>query len=132
MAGFSTFLAQKIIDHTLRGSSYTMPGTLYLALFTGDPTDNNVTANEATGAWYARVATGSWSAAIGTGNSSSNSNAIVFNAVTGSSIAISHWGIYDASTSGNLLYSDAFPSPRVMSVGDIATIAASGLTLTFS
>ena len=132
MAGFSTYLAQKIIDHTLRGSSYSMPSTLYLALFTADPTDNNVTANEATGAWYGRVATGSWSAAVGSGNASSNNNAIVFNAVTGSTISISHWGIYDASTSGNLLYSDSFPASRVLNVGDIATVAASGLTLTFS
>ena len=63
MSGFSTYLSRAIISATLGGSggaAYTPVATLYLALFTGDPTDNNVTTKEvSTGTWYVRKPTGS-------------------------------------------------------------------------
>lgn len=129
-SGFSTFLSQNIINSTLRGEAFTVPSTLYLALFTSDPTDNNITVNEVSGAWYARQVTGAWAAPVGTGNTTSNSNQIQFPAVTGSSATISHWGIYDASSSGNMLYSGAFTSPKTFNVGDVAVIAAGQLQIT--
>lgn len=129
-SGFSTFLSQNIINSTLRGEAFTAPSTLYLALFTSDPTDNNITVNEVSGAWYARQVTGAWAAPVGTGNTTSNSNQIQFPAVTGSTVTISHWGIYDASSSGNLLYSGAFTSPKTFNVGDVAVVAAGQLQIT--
>lgn len=128
--GFSTYLSQGIINSTLRGQAFTVPSTLYLALFTADPTDDNVTANEVGGAWYSRQATGSWAAPVGSGNSTSNSNAIQFPAVTGSAVTISHWGIYDASTSGNLLYSGAMTTSKTFNVGDVAIVGSGSLVIT--
>lgn len=130
MSGFSTYLSQGIIQSTLRGQAFTVPSNLYLALFTADPTDDNATANEATGAWYGRVSTGAWAAPVGTGNSTSNSNQITFSAVTGVAITITHWGIYDAASGGNLLYSGALTASKVLNVGDIMTVAAGALQIT--
>lgn len=130
MSGFSTYLSQMIINAVLRGQAFTVPSTLYLALFTSDPTDNNVTTNEVSGPWYARKATGAWSAPVGTGNSSSNSNQIQFDAVTGAQVTVSHWGIYDALTSGNLLFSDSIGTPKTFGIGDVPVIAASAQTIT--
>lgn len=130
MSGFSTYLSQNIINSTLRGQSFTVPSTLYLALFTSDPTDDNVTTNEVAGAWYARQATGSWSAPIALGNSSSNSNQIQFPSITGSSVTVTHWAIYDALTSGNLLYSGSVGTAKTFAIGDIPVIAASALVIT--
>ena len=130
MSGFSTYLSQQIINSTLRGASFAIPATLYLAFFTSDPTDNNVTTNEVSGAWYARKVTGAWSAPVGTGNSSSNNNQISFDAVTGSAVTVSHWGIYDALTSGNLLYSDSVGTAKTFGVGDVPVVGAGTLVIT--
>lgn len=129
-SGFSTYASQMIINSTLRGQAFTVPSTLYLALFTSDPTDDNVTVNEVAGAWYARQVTGAWSAPVGSANSTSNSNQIQYPAVTGSSVTVSHWGIYDASTSGNLIYSGAFTSPKTFNVADVAMVGAGQLVIT--
>ena len=56
MSGFSTFLANQIINEQL----VTPYASRYLALFIADPTDDNDTTKEVAGAWYSRVATGSW------------------------------------------------------------------------
>lgn len=133
--GFSTYLSQKLIDVTLRGQAYTPPANLYLALFVADPTDDNVTANEvSTLTWtsYARKATGAWAAAGGpNGNMTSNSNAIQFDAVAGNAVTVSHWGIYDALTGGNLLYSGSVTGGSiVLNVGDVLVASAGDLEIT--
>lgn len=135
MSGFSTYLSQSIINKTLVTPTVPTAATLYLALFTANPTDDNVTANEVvpgggTGVWYGRMATGSWAVPVGVGIVTSNSNQITFNAVTGSAVTISHWGIYDAATGGNLLYSDSVGASKTFAVGDVPVIAAGALTIT--
>jgi hypothetical protein len=130
MSAFSTYLSQNIINSTLRGVAFSVPSNLYLALFTADPTDNNVTVNEVAGAWYARQATGAWAAPTGSGNVTSNNNQIQYSAVTGSSVTVSHWGIYDALTSGNLLYRGALTTSKVLNVGDVLVVGAGQLQIT--
>jgi len=130
MSAFSTYLSQQIIQSTLRGVAFSVPANLYLALFTADPTDDNVTVNEAGGAWYARQATGAWAAPVGAGNVTSNNNQIQYSAVTGSAVTVSHWGIYDALTSGNLLYRGALTTPKVLNVGDVLVVGAGQLQIT--
>jgi hypothetical protein len=129
MSGFSTYEAQRIIN-ALRGE------TLYVALFTADPTDDNVTANEVSAGWYERKALGALSAPVGTGVATSNSNQVTFPAVTGGSITLSHWGIYDALSGGNLRYSDAWQvdgvaTPRTYTVDDVPVVPAGGIEITF-
>lgn len=126
MSAFSTYQSQKIINETLVNP----PAPLYLALFTASPTDDNITVNEVSGAWYGRKLTGAFAAPAGNGNSTSNSNQIQYNAVTGASVTVSHWGIYDALNSGNLLYHAAFASPKTLNVGDVLVVGAGQLQIT--
>ena len=126
MAGFSTYLARKLINYTLRGQAYTPPAGTYLALFTADPTDDNVTANEVTGGWYARQQITSWSEPV-SDTTTSNSNQLTFSAVTGSAVTVSHWGIYDAATTGNLLFSGTLDNTKVLNVDDVFVINALAL-----
>jgi len=128
--GSSTYLSQAIINAVLVTPTFPSTVTLYLALFSSDPTDDNVTANEVAGAWYARQATGGWAAPSGSANSTSNSNQIQFPAVTGSSVTVSHWGIYSALTSGNLIYSGVFTTSKTFNVGDVAVVGAAQLVIT--
>lgn len=39
MSQLSNYLENKLIDHVLRNTAYTPPATVYLALYTTDPTD---------------------------------------------------------------------------------------------
>jgi hypothetical protein len=101
MAGFTTYLQQKILDHVRGKTSYTMP-TAYVALFTTNPTDAGG-GTEAAYTSYARVTTAGsdWTAASGT--SGANATAISFPACTGSTSTVTGFGLYDASSTGNLL-----------------------------
>ena len=123
MAGFSTYLANQIINDTL----VTPYASRYLALFVADPKDANVTANEVSGVWYARKLTGAW--ASPTEGVTENSNTIQFNPVTGAQVSISHWGIYDALTAGNLLYNGAFDTPKTFNVDDFPVIGPGDLDI---
>ena len=123
MSGFSTYQANKTLNDELVAPY----ASRFLALFIADPTDDNITANEVVAAWYTRKPTGSW--ATPTTGVTSNNNAIQFDAVTGSQVVISHWGIYDAATSGNLRFSGAFDTPKTFNVDDLPLINPNGITI---
>lgn len=124
MAGFSTYLANSIAAYTLNGTAIvSIPGR-YFALFTSDPTDSFTTANEiqtASAAWYARQATGSWSAP--SNGTTYNLNTVQFPAVTGAPVTITHIGIVDAFTGGNLLYSQPLTTPKTLNINDVFVIS---------
>lgn len=131
MSGFSNHLAQLFINYALRGQSVTQPPGRYLALFTADPTDANVTANEVSGGWYARQAI-TFQAPVTSGSNETttvNASQITFSAVTTSAVTVTHWGIYDAATSGNLLASGAFTASKTLNVDDIFVVNAEALTV---
>lgn len=74
----------------------------YIALFEGNPIDGGTECSD-TG--YARVAHQDWSTTSTTGSSTrSNSTKIVFATITGTT-ELTHWGIYTASSGGDLLRS---------------------------
>lgn len=123
MSGFSTYQANAIINDTL----VTPYADRYLALFIADPTDANVTANEATGDWYNRKPTGSW--ASPTEGATTNNGSIQYNPITGAQVSISHWGIYDALTAGNLRYSGAFATSKVFNIDDFPIIGPGDLDI---
>ena len=129
MSGFSTHLANGLINYALRQQAFTQPPGTYLALFVADPTDDNITANEVSAGWYARQEVASW-AAPSTGVTS-NSNPIAFPAVTVSAVSVTHWALYDAATTGNLLASGAFTTPISLSVNDVLTVDAGDLDIVF-
>lgn len=128
MSGFSTHLAHALINHVLRGTPYTAPAGVYLALFVADPTDGNVTANEVSGAWYARRQITSFTAPAD--GATSNSNTITFPATTGAAVTITHWGIYDALTTGNLLFSGSLDT-TVLNINDVYEIDANDFDLSW-
>lgn len=130
MAGLSDYAEQALLNALLRGTNFTSPtvASLSLALFTADPNDG-ASGNEATGSWYVRKPTGAFTApaVAGNGMQCTNLAAVTFNAVTGAAVTITHVGIYDALTGGNLLFSSAMPSAKTLQVGDVLSFAASTL-----
>jgi hypothetical protein len=127
MAGLSDWAESAILNALLRGTNLTAPLTssLRLALFTSDPTDAG-TANEVpSGTWYSRQPTGSWNAPAPAGNAQQCTNAasITFSAVTVSAVTITHVGIFDAATAGNMLFSAPLQSSKTLQVGDVLSFA---------
>ena len=139
MSKFSNYTELNIIETTLRGAVFPVPTSVYLALFTADPTDANVTANEVQlAAWpaYARkdAAAG---AAISTGwtanadGVSSNAKVVTYAANNGAGVVtVSHIGIYDALTAGNLLYHAPLVSSKSLQIGDVLSFGIGAVTVT--
>lgn len=124
----STYLENALINATLRNTSYTSPATVYMGLYTSDPTDAN-TGTEVSGGSYARVAVTMGAPSDGV---STNSAAIEFPQASGSWGTVGWIGILDASTSGNLLYHTALDTSKTISSGDIFKIAIGGLSVTLA
>ena len=126
MSAMSDYLENEILDHILGTGAYTMPATVYVGLSTASFNDDN-SGTELTGNNYAREAATFTAAASG---ATSNSAAIEFNAATGSWGLVSHFGIFDAASAGNLLIHGAFTSSKTIATGDILRIAAGDLDVT--
>lgn len=125
MAEMSNFLENALINATLRNTSYTSPATVYLALYTTDPTDAD-TGTELSGNGYARqsITFGAPSNGVST-----NSAAIDFPQATGSWGTVAYVGIRDASTAGNLLYHTALDVSKTIDTGDVFRVAIGSLSV---
>nr|BAR34531.1 b-glycanase [uncultured Mediterranean phage uvMED] len=121
----SNYLENKILDHVLGSSALAQPSALYVALSTGSFNDDN-SGTELSGNGYSRKVITFGTASSG---SISNNSAVEFDTATGDQGTISHFGIFDASSGGNLLYHGAFSSSKVISTGDVLKISSSSLTV---
>lgn len=126
MAEMSTYLENAMVNAVLRNTTYTSPATVYVALFTTDPTDAG-TGTEVSGNAYQRTAVTFGAPSSGV---STNSGAVTFPTATGSWGTVTHIGIMDASTSGNLLFHTALDTSKTITSGDIFTISTGNLSVT--
>jgi hypothetical protein len=151
MAAFTDFAENKIIDWLFRGQAIGITGasagagsgptSLFVGLLTGNPTDSTG-GTEVTGGSYARVAVSSalanWAgtqgaattvASSGATGTTSNNAAITFPAPTANWGVITGFGIYDASTGGNLLIYGALTTSKTVNNNDAApSFAAAALS----
>jgi hypothetical protein len=128
MAALSNYLENALINATLRNTSYTSPSTVYAALFTSDPTDAG-SGTEVSGGSYARQAMTFGAPSNGV---STNNAAVEFPQCTASWGTVAFFGIYDASTSGNLLYHGALTASKVIDSGDVFKFATSSVSITLA
>ena len=128
MAEMSNYLENALINATLRNTSYTSPTTVYIGLYTSDPTDAD-TGTEVSGGSYARTAVTFGAPSNG---ASLNDAAVEFPQATASWGTVAYIGILDASTSGNLLYHTILDSSKTIETGDIFKISVGSLSVTLS
>lgn len=129
MSAASDYLENKVLDHFLGTASTSAPATVYLALFTTDPTDaGSGTEVSTSGTNYSRQSIAFSSASSGT---TSNSADVEFSQATGSGFGtVTHFGIFDASTSGNLLFHGALTASKTIAAGDVFKVASGNLSIT--
>ena len=128
MAEMSNYLENAFINASLRATNFTAPTTVYVGLYTSDPTDAN-SGTEVSGGSYARKSASFASPSNGVSTTDAD---ITFDQATGSWGTITHIGILDASTSGNLLYHTPLDASKTIDTGDIFKIAAGSLTVTLA
>ena len=128
MAAFSNYLENALINGTLRATTYTAPATVYVGLFTSDPTDAG-SGTEVSGNAYARQA--ATFAAPSNGAASTNAD-VQFPQATGNWGTVTHFAIFDALTTGNMMYHGALTSSKTIETGDVFKIASGSLTVTLA
>jgi hypothetical protein len=140
MAALSDYLENKILDHILRATSFTAPATTYVGLLTAAPSDTGG-GTEVSGGSYARVAvtsgTTQWTntqnsgtgASSGTDGTIENAATINFPTPSAGWGTVTHFAVYDASTSGNLLFYAALTASKTINSGDTVSFAAGALSL---
>jgi len=129
MSAISNYLENALLNATLRNTTYTSPATVYAGLFTSDPTDAG-SGTEVSGGSYARKAI--TFAAPSNGVTTNSAAACEFDQATGSWGTITHFGIFDALTSGNLLYHGALTTSKTISSGDVFKFATSSVSVTLA
>lgn len=135
MAAASAYTQANVINAALRGVAYPLPTGTYVSLHTGDPGTTGI--NEVTlGAFpaYARQkaegagAIGSgWAAPVA--GVSSNAKQMVYPGNNGASpITVTHYAVWDAATTGNLIEKGALTTSRTLQVGDVFVFDIGSLT----
>ncbi len=124
----SNYLENALINVTLRATTYTAPATVYVSLWTSDPTDAG-SGTEVSGGSYARTAVtfGAPSNGVTTNNAD-----VTFPTATSSWGVVGWIGLNDASTSGNLLYHSPLDSSKTVDSGDVFKILSGNLSVTLA
>ena len=121
----SDYLELKFLDHFTGRASTTAPSAVYLGLAVGSIADN-AGGTELSGSNYSRKAI---TFAVASGGAISSNASVEFDPATGSWGTVAYWGIWDASTSGNLLFHGAFTASKAIASGDILKVASGSLTI---
>jgi hypothetical protein len=127
MAEMSNYLENELYDHVCRGASFTAPSNIYVSLHTADPTESG-SGTEVSGGSYARTAV---TMGAPTNGSGTNSADVQFPQATGDWGSVSHIGIWDATSAGNMLFYTPLDTTKNITTGDVFKIASGSLTVTF-
>lgn len=137
MSAATDFAENKLIDGLFRTTTLTRPATWYIGLFTGGPGETGG-GTEVTGGSYARVALAPGNAnwygthgtitgdSSGTGGLTSNAVPITFATPSANWGTVTHAGLFDASTGGNLWFPVTLTASRLIQNGDGAPVFPAG------
>lgn len=139
MAALSDYLRNKLIDLTLRGQAFSAPTSTYVGLYTAAPTAAGG-GTEVSGGAYARVevagdlaswagtqGAGTTTASSGTTGATSNNATVTFPAPSGANWGVvTHFGVFDAASAGNLLFFGALTTSKTINDDDAAPSFAAG------
>lgn len=124
---FSNTFETRVLTWVFTSSSATRPTAWYMALFTSNPADDaSGTEVSTSGTAYARQS----ATFTVSGDTASNSAAIEFPTATASFGTVSHVGVFDASTGGNLIAYAALTTSKAIDTGDVFRIPSGDFDVT--
>lgn len=132
MSALSNYLENLLANNVLGQASMPAIPNLHFALFTAGPTDTGG-GTEVSGTGYARVnvTNNTTNFPTTTTGLKQNATAITFPTAGASWGTATHWGIYDASSSGNLLFHGALDSAKAIDTGDAFSFPIGNLSIQF-
>ena len=133
MSQMSNYLEDALRQHLFRTGSFAKPAALWVSLHTADPTDAG-TGAEVSGGSYGRVqrdpGDANWTA--GADGATANASDITYPAPTANWGTVTHAGIWDAASGGNLLVHGPLTTPRTINAGaEPPVFPAGALAITF-
>lgn len=124
---FSNYLETELLDHVFANNAYTSPTTVYVSLHTANPDeDGSGTEVSTSGTAYARQS----GAFTVSGNTATTSAAIEYPTATAGYGTVTHIGIWDASSAGNMLAYAALTASKTIASGDVFRIPAGDIDIT--
>lgn len=122
---FSNTFETTVLTWAFSTSSATRPTAWHLALYTAAPDDTGG-GTEVSGSAYARQ---SVTFTI-SGNTASNTSALEFPTATGSYGTVTHVGVFDAASGGNLIAYAALTTSKTIDTGDVFRLPSGDLDIT--
>lgn len=130
MSALSDYAEKLVLDWLMTTGSATRPTAWYVALYTAAPSDAGG-GTEVSGAGYSRKAI-TFNTASTPGGTTSNSGIVSWTAAGGNYGTVTHVGLFDASTAGNLLWQGGLSTLKTVNDGDTIQFSAGNLTLTLA
>lgn len=130
MSALSNYAEKLLLDWMMTTGSATRPTAWYVALYTAAPSDSGG-GTEVSGAGYARQSV-TFDAAATPGGTTSNNNTVSFTASGGDYGTVTHIGIFDAATAGNLLWHGAMTASKTVNDGETLEFSVGNIDLTLA
>jgi len=130
MAALSDHAEALLLDWLMTTDSVTRPTAWYVALYTAAPSDSGG-GTEVSGSGYSRQSV-TMASATSPGGTTSNTGAVSFTASGGDWGSITHIGIHDASSGGNLLWHGAMTASKTVADGDTLEFSIGNIDLTIA
>ena len=117
----------RVLTWLFTGDAVTRPSAFYIALFTSNPAeDASGTEVSTSGTAYARQS----ATFTVSGNEATNSAAIEFPTATASYGTVTHIGVFDAASAGNLIAYAALTTSKAIDPGAVLRLPANELDIT--
>ena len=134
MAALSNYLENALVNHVLRNTALTTPGTsIYVGLikfYESSKLEAGTLTQEASSGAYARVQVTAWDAP--SNGATQNTSAVTFPTATADWGMVSGVIIVDAASTGNVLLHGTLTTARDVKNGDVFKFIAGDLDITFS
>lgn len=126
--GMASYMETTLLNLVLRATAFSAPSTVYLALYTSDPTAAD-TGTEVSGNAYARQTVAFSAPSNGT---CTNSSTVSFPVATGAWGTVTHFGLRSALTGGNLFFSGPLTTPQSVVLNTQLQFLAGQLSVTLA
>ena len=130
MSEMSDYLENKLLDEVLFNTAFAAIGTVYIGLFTTDPTDDASGTEVPVANAYVRQ---SMAFDAASGGVTQNTSAVTFPTASGGNWgAITHIALFDAEAAGNHLFHTPLTASKVVNDGDTFKVNSGDLTVTLA
>jgi hypothetical protein len=130
MAALSDYAEKLVLDWLMTTGSATRPTDWYVALYTAAPSDAGGGTEVSTGG-YARQAV-TFGAAATPGGTTDNTTTVTFTASGDNWGTVSHIGLFDAVSGGNLLWHGSMTASKTVNDGDTLEFSIGNIDLSIA